>query len=268
MIGIIGCGNMGSAIIKGYYNKNNQMKFLTYDHTYDNAKKLADEVNGQVASTLGEISQADSIVIACKPQQLNTLVSDLAKANCDLSQKHIISILAATPITTLQQKLKASRVTRVMPNTPAMIGMGMSLVLHAAEVQQAEKELVNDFFSACGEVAQIPNEILFDQVTTVSGSGPAYVYLFAQTMAEKLVQWGVDAEQAKNIAIQLFRGSSELMHDQKDLSLDELIGKVTSKGGVTIEAVKSYRGNHLDQLTAKALDAAYERSEEIKRELN
>ena len=104
-------------------------------------------------------------------------------------------------------------------------------------------------------------------MTTVSGSGPAYVFLFAETMANKLTDWGVDVNEAKRIAIELFIGSSELMKNQQDLSLSELIAKVTSKGGVTIEAVNSFKESEINSITSKALDAAYKRSIEIEKDL-
>jgi len=262
-IGVIGCGNMASAIVKGFYNKNNQVKFLTFTPTYTRAEALAREVNGTAVRSIHELSRANTIVLACKPQQFEDLSRTLKDSKIDLSSKHIISILAATSIRTLQEKLGAKRVTRVMPNTPALIGKGMSLIMHSSDVLEEDKSLVDEFFTACGDTALMPNETTFDQVTTVSGSGPAYVFLFAKTMADKLVSWGLDEAQAKHIAIQLFIGSSELMRSQKDESLEDLISKVTSKGGVTIEAVKSYKSHGLETLTSNALESAYNRSLEI-----
>lgn len=267
MIGVIGCGNMAQAIVKGYYKNNNSVEFLTYTPSFTRADELAREVNGAAAKELGELKRADSIVIACKPQQLDSLCESIKSAGLDLSHKHIISILAATPIESLKLKLAVSQVTRVMPNTPSLVGKGMSLLIHSIEVTDQQKDLVSDFFTSCGEVALMPNELTFDQVTTVSGSGPAYVFLFAQTMADKLVSWGVAEDEAKKIVIQLFCGSSELMKDQSENTLSELVDKVTSKGGVTIEAVKSYQADKLDQITSKALDAAFKRSEEMRENL-
>ncbi|MBD63580.1 MAG: pyrroline-5-carboxylate reductase [Halobacteriovoraceae bacterium] len=268
MIGVLGCGNMASAIVQGYFQKDNNVQFITYDPNQDNAKKLAESVKGEVAENIDRLKKADSLVLACKPQHFNDLSQSLRDSGIDLASKHFISILAATPIEVIQKKLGAKRVTRIMPNTPAFVGKGMTLVMHSDDVEAGEKDLVQAFFSACGEVAEMPDETTFDQVTTVSGSGPAYVFLFAKTMADKLQSWGVSEEQAKKIAIQLFRGSSELMHAQSDISFQELIDRVTSKGGVTIEAVKSYQADHIGQLTDKALDAAYARSVEMTKEVN
>lgn len=268
MIAVIGCGNMATAIVKGFFDKNRDVNFLTFTPSYTRAEVLAHEVNGRAVKELSELNEASTILLACKPQQLNSLAENINNSSLNIQGKHIISILAATPIETIKKKLGVSRVTRVMPNTPALIGKGMSLVIHGEEVVAKEKELVEEFFSSCGEIAQMPSETVFDQVTTVSGSGPAYVFLFAQTMVTKLISWGLSEEKAKEIVIQLFRGSSELMADQKELSLDKLIANVTSKGGVTIEAVNSYKDSEIESMTSAALDAAYLRSKEIESELN
>lgn len=267
MIGVIGCGTMAQAIVKGFHKKYPQEKFLTYTPSLTRAQELAREVQGNSTQNLKDFGEVKTIIVACKPQQLSSLAQELKAQQIDLKDKHLISILAATPIKTLQEKLGSSSVTRVMPNTPALIGQGMSLILHSEGLNHDQKDLVEKFFKACGEVVELEEEKIFDQVTTVSGSGPAYVFYFAQTMAQKLEEWGVDSKSAKKIVTQLFTGSSELMKEQQELPFEQLISNVTSKGGVTIEAVKSYRADHLDQLTSKALDAAFKRSEEIKKEL-
>ncbi len=263
MIGVIGCGNMAQAIVEGSHKKDSTLQFLTYDPNQQKAEDLAKSVGGRAVKSLKDLSVVDSFMIACKPQQLSELSKNFKDDQVDLGAKHIISILAATPIETLKTQLGAKRISRVMPNTPALVGQGMTLLIHSDEVDTSEKDLVAKVFNACGEVSLMSDETLFDQVTTVSGSGPAYVFLFAKTMADKLQSWGVEEKEAKKIAIELFKGSSALMGDQSDITLDELISKVTSKGGVTIEAVKSYQNSKLPQITSDALDAAYSRSVEM-----
>lgn len=267
MIAIIGCGNMAEAIVQGFHKKNKNISFLTYTPSFLRAESLAKKVSGRAVKNLIELQEASAFVIACKPQQLLDLSKNIKKAGLDLRSKHIISILAATPIEVLEKELVASRITRVMPNTPSALGLGMSLILNSKSVWIEDRSLVNDFFNACGEVHELNTEEEFDQVTTVASSGPAYVFLFAKTMVDKLTTWGISHEDSKKIVIQMFRGSSELMQNQNDLSLNELISKVTSKGGVTIEAIKSFKEGELGQLTNKALDAALARSSEITSEV-
>lgn len=267
MIGVIGCGNMAQAIVNGYHQKDSKVKFMTYTPSFTRADELARAVKGKAVKELSELTIAKTIVLACKPQQLNDLSHMVKNSDLNLKEKHIISILAATPIEALKNKLGAQKISRVMPNTPALIGEGVSLVIHSKEVTHKDKELVNKFFSACGEVQELKTEELFEKVTTVSGSGPAYVFLFAEALLTKLLNWGLNQEQARNIVNQLFIGSSHLMKNQKQDSLNEMIDKVTSKGGVTIEAINAFKKVGLSDITSSALDQAYARSMEIEREI-
>lgn len=263
MIGIIGCGNMAQAIVKGYFKKDSSVHFITYTPSFSRAEALAMEVNGKAVKSLEALGEVETIVLGCKPQQFGELAQNLINSKIDLTNKHIISIMAAIPIETIKTKLRATKVSRVMPNTPCLIGKGISLVIHSTEVEKSERKLVDTFFSSCGDVSDMPDEKTFDQVTTVSGSGPAYVFLFAKTMADKLTSWGIEEIEAKRIAVKLFQGSSDLMISESELSLDELISKVTSKGGVTIEAVNSYKKDNLGEITSSALEAAFARSQEM-----
>ena len=262
MFGVIGCGNMASAIVKGIHAIYPEEKFLTYTPGKNRAKDLAESVGGKQIDELSELSDADTIMIGCKPQQFDELVSNL-KGAFKLEDKHFISIMAAMPIETIQKKLGVTKVTRVMPNTPMLYNEGISLVLSAKEVSDSEKNAVMKWFGACGKVHVLDSEQSFDQVTTVSGSGPAYVFQFAKSMADKLQTWGIEPKQSREIVTQLFKGSTKLMELNQDNTLEELIDQVTSKGGVTIEAVKVYKSEGLDDLTSKALDAAFRRSEEL-----
>lgn len=266
MIGVIGCGNMAGAVVRGAHRADPRRKFLTYTPSHTRAEQLANDVGGKAVKDLSELAPAESIIIACKPQQFADLAADL-EGKFDLSQKHFISIMAALPLRTIQAKLGAKRVTRVMPNTPALFNKGVSLILHSDEVLSSEKETTESIFAACGSAHLMPDEESFDKVTTVSGSGPAYVFLFAKTMADQLESWGIDPRQAGDIARELFAGSARLMEEKKDLSLDELIAQVTSKGGVTIEAVNKYKERDLGGITAQALGAACARSRELIKDL-
>src|SRR5690606_2181018 len=133
--------------------------------------------------------------------------------------------------------LACPMVTRVMPNTPALIGEGVSLVYHLPAVQAEQKDQVGQYFSACSSVQLLEDEKSFDLVTTVTGSGPAYVYFFAKTMEDALKAWGVEAKSARIMVTQLFKGSALLMEENAQTPLSDLLGAVTSKGGVTIEAI-------------------------------
>lgn len=264
MIGVIGCGNMASAIVKGIHSKLPQEKFLTYTPSFTRAETLAQAVKGSAVRELAELKDCEVLIIGCKPQQFEELASNL-KGVINFQEKYVISIMAAVPVDSIKTKLGVRMVTRIMPNTPALLGEGVSLAFHSEAVSQEWRNKCQEYFSACSKVHLLESEELFDQVTTVTGSGPAYVFYFAKTLADNLKAWGVEENEARSMVTQLFKGASQLMEGSPDKSLGTLIDEVTSKGGVTIEAVKVYQDNKLDGISTEALGAAVKRSHELKK---
>ncbi len=260
MIGVIGCGNMASAIVKGFHQFDPDQKFITYTPTETRAIELANAVKGTHTKNLIELQAAKHLIIGCKPQQFDQLIDDLKKINYSINQQHIISIMAAINLESLTKKLQTNNISRVMPNTPSLIGVGHSLILHHQSVNKANQHFTKLFFNACGTVSELTNETLFNQATTISGSGPAYFFLFAKTLTDKLIHFGMEPKEAQSIVAQTMLGSARLIQDQSELSLSELIDQVTSKGGVTIEAIKCYQDKQLEQITNQALESAYQRS--------
>lgn len=263
-VAVLGCGNMAKAIVNAVHRKDESIEFLTYTPGQTSAKQLADSVGGKILSELSELPLVDMIIIACKPQQLNALAKELRPY---LKEKHhLVSILAATDIQTLQSKLGHLRVTRIMPNTPCGIGEGISLCLHANEVEESYQKNVVRFFNLCSEVLEVEDDSQLDLLTVVAGSGPAYVYEFAAGMEKFLVAQGVDKKLSMKVINKLFVGSSLLMKDS-GLDYSVLVDAVTSKAGVTIEAIKNYRDMGLEQITFQSLENALYRSKQISQEM-
>lgn len=262
MIGVIGCGNMASAIVKGIHQKKPEERFLTYTPSFTRAQTLAEAVKGEAVKELSDLRECDALIIGCKPQQFEELAANLTKA-FDLSGKYIISIMAAVPAVSVIDKLGSKMVTRIMPNTPALLGEGVSLAFHSKDVTESWRQKSYEYFSACSKVHILNSESLFDQVTTVTGSGPAYVFYFAKTLADNLKAWGVNESDSRAMVTQLFKGAAALMEASPDKNLGTLIDEVTSKGGVTIEAVKVYQEKKLDEISEEALKAAVKRSGEL-----
>ena len=267
MIGVIGCGNMASAIVKGISKKYPETNFLTYTPSFTRADDLAKAVNGKAVKNLKELSGVKKLIIACKPQQFNDLAINLSK-EFDLSNIHIISIMAAISVETIQSKLHAPKVTRIMPNTPVEFGLGISLFYHSNKNSSEENDYIENLFSATSSCYRLETEELFDKVTVVSGSGPAYVFYFTQLLSENLVKFGLNSSDSTKMAIELLKGSVQLMENRGDDSLSQLVDKVTSKKGVTIEAMDSFKESQLDQIMQKALGRATKRSLEITSEFS
>ncbi|MFA5583932.1 MAG: NAD(P)-binding domain-containing protein, partial [Bacteriovoracaceae bacterium] len=188
MIGVIGCGNMASAIVKGIHSQFRQIKFYTYTPSFTRAESLATAVSGIAVKDLSELKDCEILIIACKPQQFQALAQEL-RAKVNLSKKLILSIMAAIGADKISEELDTQLITRVMPNTPALISEGVSLIYHSPQVNDDLRKRVESYFAACSQVHVLENEKLFDQTTVVTGSGPAYVFYFAKTMVDSLIQW-------------------------------------------------------------------------------
>lgn len=259
-IAVIGCGNMAWPIVNTICKNEKEIKFFTYTPSQTRAKQLAKAVSGVHVSSLDEFPEVDLWIIACKPQQLQDLASNLKGR---LSGKNIISILASTSISSLENALGTNKIIRIMPNTPSALGKGISLLVSAEGVTRDFESKVFQLFQYCGEVIKTKSEKDFDELTVFSGSGPAYVFRFALAYFKKLIDLGYDEAIARKLVDQLFLGSSELMKGDSS-SYQEMVDKVTSKGGVTIEAINILEQNSsLDNMVGKSIDNAILRGREI-----
>ncbi|MAF78017.1 MAG: pyrroline-5-carboxylate reductase [Halobacteriovoraceae bacterium] len=268
MIGVIGCGNMASAIVTGMHEKFPLEKFLTYTPSFTRAEELAKKVGGKAVKELSELQECEYLLIGCKPQQFSDLADGLKRELPSVDQKYIVSMMAAVSIDSITKKLGSKEVTRVMPNTPIRHGEGISLLLHTGDDSNEKVAHITKLFKACSHVYTMKNEEQFDKVTTVSGSGPAYIFYLADILSQSLKGWGMQEQEATELAIQLMKGSVELMSHRGDVSLSQLVDQVTSKKGVTIEAVEVFKNQGLPELVEKALGAACNRSLEMTKEFS
>ncbi len=270
-VGVIGCGNMASAIVTGIHEVFPEEKFITYTPSFTRADELAKKVKGTAVKELSALAQCDYLLIGCKPQQFADLAQNLKESLPNLSEKYIISMMAAVSMESIEKHLGTKAITRVMPNTPIRHGEGISLLLHSLVAQKeraSQSEFVVKVFDACSKIFVMKDEEQFDKVTTISGSGPAYIFYLAEVLADQLKGWGLEGSEATDLSIQLIRGSVELMENRGDTTLSQLVDQVTSKKGVTIEAVEVLRNQGLADLVSQALGAAYKRSVEMSKEFS
>lgn len=258
---IIGCGNMSSALMSKVAMAYPEDSFLTYSPSGVTARKLAGSINGRFVENLSDLSDCDFYLIGCKPQQ----AADLAKS-CDgiLKNKKILSILTGTSIETLKKLFETDMVVRLMPNTPSLLGLGTILSCHSNEFLSDDKELIQKMFSHCGEFIPLKNEKELDELTVFSGSGPAYIFQLAKIYQQEVIKLGYDEAFSRRLIDQLFVGSSKLMQHEQSMTYAEQIGKVTSKAGVTIEAIEVLRNSSLEDIIHKSLKAALIRTSELK----
>jgi len=262
-IAVLGCGNMASAVVLNMHKKFKNLNFFTYTPSFTKAHDLAIATNSKALKNLNEFKHIDYWILGCKPQQ----VKELAKAlNGKLKNQKIVSMLAATKIEKLESLFDTKDIIRIMPNTPVKLGLGITLFYSNEYISNDFKNTVLEHNQSGSNTYIMTSENELDQLTVFTGSGPAYVFYLAQTLEKKLLDMGIDSKLSRDMINNLFVGSSELLRSES-LDIPKLVDQVTSKGGVTIEAVKVYKDSNLADITSNAIDAAIKRTNQIIQDL-
>jgi len=208
--------------------------------------------------------KADTLVLAVKPQEARAALASVAST---VRGKLVISICAGLRLAALSRWLGGHRsLVRCMPNTPALVGAGMAGLYALPEVTQGERERAERILSAVGEVVWVKEETLLDTVTAVSGSGPAYVFWLIEQLATFAERAGIGSAEALKLATHTVLGSAKLAAQSGEPPAT-LRAKVTSKGGTTEAALKSFQHEQLAERFARALAAATRRGHELGDEL-
>lgn len=273
-LGFIGAGNMAEALARGLLAKKlfSSADMIASDVEPARRRKFARLLKAETtADNLEIVKQARAIVLAVKPQTIDAVLDQIAPVlSFGLKAKRasgtlFISIAAGVPISRLEAHLGGNaRVIRVMPNAPAMVGQGMAALVGGSHASKADETFALKIFRAVGEAVILRDESLLDAVTALSGSGPAYLYLFVQAMAAAAIKEGLPASLALQMALQTVRGAEQTMR-QSRLEPPELIRVVASPGGTTEAALKKFAETGFSEVIAGAIHAAAERSRELGR---
>jgi pyrroline-5-carboxylate reductase len=262
-IAIIGCGNMGMAFANSFiqYNLVQKEDLLLIEKNQERGAVLQGQKAGVVVDTISDkISSVDLVILSVKPQDYPSVASELAGL---LQAKQIVlSIMAGIPITKLQTTLKHDLIVRAMPNTPALLGMGMTAFAAASAVGLADIRKVENLINSTGRAVFLDDEALIDAVTGLSGSGPAYFFYLIKSMIDAGINMGFDPAMSALLVKQTMLGSYHLMQTS-DKSLDELIQAVASKGGTTEAALRTFIENEVGLGLQKGIYAARDRAEEL-----
>lgn len=262
-IGFIGTGNMGRAMVKGLAKSGlyQQQDLYIYDRNLAVAKELAQDLGIQSTETPQALVKAcDRIIFAVKPNVLPAVLRALVPEVT--ADKVVISVAAGISLEKLASILGADhKIVRVMPNTPALVGMGMSAVTQNDQVTQAELAEVLAIFASFGK-AEAVSESLIDAVVGVSGSAPAYVYLFIEALADGAVMEGMPRAQAYEFAAQTVMGSAQMVLETGQHP-GELKDMVCSPGGTTIAAVKTLEEAGFRAAVIQAVQVAAEKNREM-----
>ncbi len=268
MISFIGGGNMASALIAGLAGKRTAGANI---HVVDpNAQALARLSAAYGVSTAPAISEAvalsDVIVLATKPQQMREVAAALLPQLAQ-TQPLILSIAAGIRAADLSRWLGGyGAIVRSMPNTPALIGMGITGLVAMAGVNAVQKKAAGDIMAAVGQTVWLDDEAQIDPVTAVSGSGPAYVFYFIEAMQQGAVEMGLSQEQGRQLALATFAGAAQLAIASSD-PVPVLREKVTSKGGTTYAALASMEASGVKEKIIAAMQAAAARGRELGAEM-
>ena len=259
-IGIIGFGNMGSAIITGLVTAN---LFMPSDiHVNDRyGKKLAraDAAGHFTHTSVEELgTSSNTIIIAVKPMNVLDVLYDLRDISNDTL---IISIAAGVTIKTMKSTLKNNPIIRVMPNTPCMVGAGMSALSCDPETTNEHVEKAKTIMGAVGLVSVVP-EKLMDAVTGLSGSGPAYVATMIDALSDGGVKMGLPRDTAVKLAAQTVFGTAKMILE-KEIHPAKLRDMVTSPGGTTIEGISVLEASAFRAALIEAVEAATMKSKEL-----
>lgn len=258
--GFVGVGNMGRSIVMGMIDNGWSTEGLL---VFDLNEKATNELNAQyeipVADSLSELAEeADLIVLCVKPDVVPTVLESIESKNVQLA-----SIAAGVPLSTLNTHLTSpSGIVRVMPNSPAQVGEGMSFLTPDSRASEELIDRVRQIFDCVGETAVVP-ESKMDAVTALSGSGPAYLFYFLEALEEAGVYMGLSAEDARKAAEQTVYGSALLARERVDASANELRAEVSSPGGTTVEAIKYFDEKGIKGMIEEAVKRARDKSIEL-----
>ncbi len=258
--GVIGAGFMSTAIINGAIASKILLpeQIVVGDINDENLNKISKLGVFTTKNNLEVANSCEFLLFAIKPQNLSDVLLEIKSCSC----KKFISIMAGVKRKRIKDAFSNVCVARCMPNTPCSVGSGAVGIDLSDFNEQSDVDFIKNLFKSFADVVLLSEEKL-NAVTGVSGSSPAYFYLFLKGIIEAGVDNGLSYDNAKILATNTMIGAGKMVQLNDDKTLDELINAVCSKGGTTIEAIKVYNQSNLTEITKKAVDACVRRSAEL-----
>jgi pyrroline-5-carboxylate reductase len=265
-LGVIGGGIMGEAIISRLIAEKiySADAVLVSDPQADRRDFLRQKYQVQVTVDNRAAAASEILLLAVKPQALVEVLASLKDKQQPSDKPLVISILAGVTLKRLEESFPGQPVVRAMPNTPVTIGVGMTAIAVGSNVEDSHRFQARSIFEAVGQVVEI-SESLIDAVTGLSGSGPAYVAIMIEALADGGVAAGLPRAVASQLAIQTVLGTAQLIQES-GLHPAQLKDRVTSPGGTTIAGVVQLEKGSFRAAIIDAVQAAYQRSQELGRD--
>lgn len=263
---VLGAGNMGLTYAEGM----SKSKLLKKKHimVLDKSEEVLEKVDKMDSfdayNKLEDcVPKADIIFVAVKPNHAQELFETMKPLVNN--EQLVISIMAGVTINVIKKSLKIDKVVRAMPNLAAKVGLGLTSYVSSKEVTRLELHTVENLLNTTGKSIRVSNENFIDASTGISGSGPAYVFYFMQSMMEAALQMGFSENVSKVLVSQTFTGAVELFN-KHNLSPNSWMEMVASKGGTTRAALDSFENNKVGELIKEAAFAAFNRAIELGKE--
>ncbi len=263
-LAVLGCGNMAQAIIKALCKKETcralraqkiSLQITVSDPDADKTAQLDAPVD-KTTDNAAAIRSAQYVLLAVKPQSAPDMLRTL-----DLRDKTVISIMAGTSLSALQQLTAAQKIVRVMPNLNARVCKSYNAYAHIG-LAQNELRFVHALLSSFGSAAMV-EESQLDEITGLTGSSPAFVFMMLKALIDKGIECGFTDTEAQNMAIATVLGSATLLQAQSQPDLTALIDSVCSKGGTTIEGVRYLQAQQFENTVKTAVEKAILRAKEL-----
>ncbi len=261
-LGVIGVGNMGEAILRGVVGSNvlPHNAIIAAEPRLEQRQMLTRELGISAVAENAEAAGAGHVLLCVKPQTMDAVLEEIAPAVGD--EAVVISIAAGVPTARIDAKLGGKgRIVRVMPNTPMLIGAGVSALCAGPRAGEGELDWTRRLFAASGKTVAL-DEAQMDAATAVSGSGPAYFFYLIEAMIGAGVAEGLDPEVARELAVQTGAGALAML-EQTGEAPEVLRARVTSPGGTTQKAIETMESGDVQRQVIRAVRKAAERSREL-----
>ena len=259
---VIGGGTMGMALVKSILRARLAAKgdIVVSDVSLERREMVRKRFGVAVTDdNASAVKGADTVILAIKPQEMDGVMDQLSG---HLESQLVISIAAGVTLESISRRLKYDSVVRAMPNTPAQVGRGMTVWISSRELTSGKYDAARLILASLGEELHLKDEKYLDMATAVSGSGPAYVFLFIESLIDAGVHIGLPRDTAQKLVVETVAGSAEAMKKMARHPA-ELRNMVTSPGGTTAEALLRLESGGLRSLVTNAVMAAYEKAKSL-----
>jgi pyrroline-5-carboxylate reductase len=264
-LGFLGAGNMAGALVKGLVDtkRYRPRDVWTSDADPRQCRRLARAYGvGTAPDNATLVRESAVVVLAVKPQIIDAVLAEVRPV---VARQLFVSIAAGVPTSRLGAGLgPRARIVRAMPNTPALVGEGITVLVRGAKATAADERIASALFGGVGAVVRVKDERLMDAVTGLSGSGPAYVYRFAEALVAAALDEGLPERVARELTYQTIRGAAEMLQ-QTGRSPEELRAMVTSPNGTTFAGLQALEARAFADVVADGVRAATRRSRELGR---